>query len=203
MTALASGFPEPVHAAQEIFRAVMLAMARPGTAIRVSVALSPPPPLSPVLGAIALTLLDYETPLWLDASLASNPDVSAWIRFHTGAPVIEASSGAAFALVSDPSRIPLPEELSLGTAEFPDRSTTVVVQVVNLDGQPKLKLRGPGIPGTREFAPSGVPADFKDILIRNQDFFPRGIDFILADAACIAALPRTVRIAGDRACMSQ
>ena len=88
MSAVAVGFAEPVLAAQTTFRTVMDALARPGSVRRLA-GVAAPAPLSPSAAAIALTLLDYETPFWLDAPLAGAPEV---VRFrlrqhrHGGAP---------------------------------------------------------------------------------------------------------------------
>ena len=60
------GFAEPVADAQTTFRAVLDAMARPGTIHQVGANLSPPAPLDPATAAVLLTLADNETPLWLD-----------------------------------------------------------------------------------------------------------------------------------------
>jgi len=42
--------------------------------------------------AIALTLFDHDTPLWLDPSMSGTSEVTKWFKFHTGAPVIADSS---------------------------------------------------------------------------------------------------------------
>ena len=72
MMDVTAGFAEPVLAAQATFRVVMDVMARPGT-IRLLAGISAPAPLSASAAAIALTLLDYETPFWLDPPLAALP----------------------------------------------------------------------------------------------------------------------------------
>ena len=75
--ALAAGFADPVIESQGVFRAVMDALARPGTPMPLSAALAPPAPLTPGLAAVALTLADHEAPLWLDPPLAEAPAVAA------------------------------------------------------------------------------------------------------------------------------
>src|SRR5262249_28106481 len=97
MSAVAAGFDEPVLAAQSTFRNVMDAMARPGTVRRLA-GIPTPAPLSPAAGAIALTLLDYETPFWLDAPLAAAPEVARWIAFHTRARLGRAAVATPFTL---------------------------------------------------------------------------------------------------------
>ena len=66
----AAAFPAPVLASQATFRALMDAVARPGTVKPLPPAAAAPPPLSATAAAVALTMLDYETPVWLDAPLA-------------------------------------------------------------------------------------------------------------------------------------
>ena len=68
---LVPGFSEPVLASQAVFRTVMEAMARPGQIAEIGVALAPPAPLGIAAAALALTLLDFETPVWLDPKLAA------------------------------------------------------------------------------------------------------------------------------------
>ncbi len=93
-----SGFADPVHDSQSTFRAIMRAMARPGTIEVVSPDFAPPPSLSPAAAAACLALADFETPALALASLAADAAISDYLRFHTGAPA-STQQGAAFALV--------------------------------------------------------------------------------------------------------
>ena len=102
---LAPAFPAPVIANQVVFRAVMDAVARPGEVKALPPAVGAPSPLNNT-AALALALLDYETPLWLDPPLAKIPAVAEWIRFHTGARVTGDPRQAAFAFIADPAHAP-------------------------------------------------------------------------------------------------
>src|SRR5205085_9658262 len=88
-TAVAPGFTEPVLGAQTAFRAVMNAMARPGTVLPLAGIAQAPAPLLPAAAAIALALVDYETPVWLDPALAGASAVGRWLAFHSGAPLTD------------------------------------------------------------------------------------------------------------------
>ncbi|MDW6025561.1 phosphonate C-P lyase system protein PhnH [Mesorhizobium sp. BAC0120] len=123
------GFANPVFDAQAVFKAVMDAMARPGTVMPVKALASPPEPLSATAAAVALTLCDHDTPLWLDSQLAASAAVYSWLGFHTGAPLVEVPAQAAFALAASPGRLPPLGNFGRGSQEYPDRSTTIVLQV--------------------------------------------------------------------------
>jgi alpha-D-ribose 1-methylphosphonate 5-triphosphate synthase subunit PhnH len=192
---LAPAFEDPALASQEVFRTVMEAMARPGLARPLRSGLAAPPPLSPTAAAVALTLLDYETPFWLDHALAQASEVAAWIRFHTGASQAADSAHAAFGFVSDAVALPPFDVFASGSIEYPDRSTTLVLQVASLGQGEELKLCGPGIAGTRSFSAQPLPPDFRARLIANREIFPRGVDFILVSLDAVAALPRSLRVA--------
>jgi alpha-D-ribose 1-methylphosphonate 5-triphosphate synthase subunit PhnH len=194
MGAVAAGFAEPVLAAQATFRTVMDAMARPGKVRRLA-GTAAPAPLLPTAAAIALTLLDYETPFWLDAPLAA-PDVARFIAFHTGARLTAEPAAAAFAFVADPAAAPPFAHFALGDAEYPDRSTTLVLQVAHLAEDEGFILHGPGIAGTRRIAASPLPGDFLAQLAENRAQFPRGVDILLASANAVAGLPRSLHVAG-------
>ena len=193
--ALARAFADPVHDAQQTFRAVMNALARPGTLQPVAGLTGAPAPLAPVAAAIAVALADYETPLWLDGPLAAAPDVAAWLAFHTGARIGAAPSQAAFALVADAGALPDLAGFAQGTDVYPDRSTTLIVQVEALSGAAtRLRLAGPGISGHATLSVAGLPADIADRLAANHALFPRGVDLVLAGPEGVAALPRTTRV---------
>ena len=95
---LARGFVDPPRCSQQAFRALMDAMARPGIPRALDARLAPPAPLTPELAALALTVLDYETAVWLDPPLTAEPAVADFLRFHTSARLVEQPGDAQFAL---------------------------------------------------------------------------------------------------------
>lgn len=195
MTDLAPGFADPVFDSQRAFRAAMNAMARPGTILRMDAAIDPPPATGTAFAAVALALLDHETPVWLDPELAAMPGVAAWLRFHTGAPVVGEPADAAFALIARGDQVPPFERFATGTDAYPDRGATLLVQIEAFEGPP-ITLAGPGIDGTREIAARPLPDDFAARLGANRALFPRGVDLILCAGDRLAALPRSVRVIG-------
>ena len=196
MSAVAAGFAKPVLAAQATFRTVMDAMARPGS-VRGLAGIAAPAPLSPSAATIALTLLDYETPFWLDARLAAAPEVARFISFHTGAQLTADPAAAAFAFVAAPAAMPPFASFAQGNAEYPDRSTTLVLQVTQLAEGVGSVLRGPGIVGARHLAASPLPADFLAQFADNRAQFPRGVDILLAANDAVAGLPRSLHVEGS------
>ena len=67
-SALRPGFLAPVADSQQVFRRVLRAMSEPGSLQDIAVDLAPPAPLDRATAALCLTLLDFETPVWLDAA---------------------------------------------------------------------------------------------------------------------------------------
>ena len=120
--ALEGGFTDAPIDAARAFRGLMTAMARPGTICDVSGA-TPPAPLGAAAGTAILTLCDPDTPIYL-GSACDTQDVRDWITFQTGAPFVPPAQ-AMFA-VGAWDDLPLCE-FAIGTAEYPDRSATVVV----------------------------------------------------------------------------
>ena len=195
--ALAHGFAQPVFEGQQVFRAVMDALARPGTIVSLDSALVPPAPLTAELSAVALTLADADAPLWLDAALAASPAVSAYLRFHTGAPIVTEPAEAAFALVSNPAECPALSRFGLGSPEYPDLSTTLILAVAELSDGPGLALAGPGIPDQASLGVTPLPPGFTEQARANQRLFPRGIDLLFVAPGRIAGLPRSTRLLED------
>lgn len=189
MTALASS---SAFASQAAFRALMEAFARPGE-IRTLRGAAAPAPLAPASAALVQSLADYETPVWLDGAFAAVPAVADWIRFHTGAPMVKEPREAGFALIADPLALPDFAQFALGSEEYPDRSTTLIVQIERFEGR-ALALEGPGIKGSRTLAAEPLPDDIAERLRANRELFPRGIDLVLVAGAQVAALPRSVRV---------
>jgi alpha-D-ribose 1-methylphosphonate 5-triphosphate synthase subunit PhnH len=184
---LTAGFADPVQDAQRCFRAVLDAMARPGTIVGVA-GLVPPPPLCAAAAAVLLTLADHETPLWLDPDARPARD---WIAFHTGAPDAASQAAATFAIVLGEPDL---TRFNPGTHEGPETSATLIVQLPALTGGPCLRLRGPGLKDSAILAPAGLPRDFPALWHRNHRQFPAGVDLILCAGDQLAALPRSIQV---------
>jgi alpha-D-ribose 1-methylphosphonate 5-triphosphate synthase subunit PhnH len=188
-------FPASVLAAQSTFRAILDVTASPGTVRPVAAAVPPPAPLSAGAAAVALTLCDNDTPVWLDAGLRESEAVRQWLRFHCGCKLVDAPGDAAFAFVSTAAALPPFENFNLGTPDYPDRSTTIVLAVETLQAGPPLALTGPGIRDRQVLRAAPLPADMLARLADNRALFPCGVDLILVTADEVAALPRSVRLA--------
>jgi alpha-D-ribose 1-methylphosphonate 5-triphosphate synthase subunit PhnH len=192
---LSAGFADGVVSAHSTFRSVMDAMARPGSVHKIVAAVGTPWPLMPGTAAIALALFDHDTPIWLDRRMSETPEVANWLKFHSGAPVVTDPSVCGFAVVVDCATLPDLERFSFGTAEYPDRSTTLILQVESLTQGHAYELRGPGINGAVVLRANIEPKDLFERLAVNATLFPRGIDVVLVADDEIVAIPRTTRLA--------
>ncbi len=191
--AIALAYADPVHEAQQAFRAVMNALARPGTIQPVMGLAEAPAPLTPVAAAVILALADFETSVYLDTSLSTD-EIRTYLSFHSGAKLTREPSQAAFAVIADPLALGPFGGFALGTDAYPDRSTTLILQVPSLNEGRSFRLEGPGIKGSAELTVEGLPADIVARLADNHALFPRGVDLVLAGPHGVAALPRTTRI---------
>ena len=191
---LPAGFADKVLSAQSVFRSVMDAMARPGSVQPIRPATGAPETMMAGTAAIALTLFDHDTPIWLDQQMSATPEIARWLKFHTSAPVIADASIASFALVGNPRDLPPLDRFAFGSNEYPDRSTTLILQVESLTDGPAIELQGPGIEGTAALGASIQPQDLFERLAINAVLFPRGIDVVLVHDDAIVAIPRTTRL---------
>ncbi len=184
-TQFAGGFSNAPIDAAHAFRAAMTVMARPGE-IRTMTGAQAPAPLSRAAATLLLTLCDPETGIHLAGS-SNTPEVRQWLTFHTGAPLVDAAQ-ANFAVGTWADLQPI-DIYQIGTAEYPDRSATLVVECPVL-AQSGATLTGPGIKGTSQFR---LPA-FAGFLANSQ-LYPLGVDFFFTSGTQVAALPRSTRIA--------
>lgn len=181
---LDGGFADPAVQAAHAFRAVMEAMARPGT-IQSVADLCPPAPMSAAAGAVVLTLCDADTSLHL-AGAHDSHDLRQWIAFHTGAPIVDRAD-CDFALGRWDMLAPL-SDYAVGTAEYPDRSATLIVETDALSHE-GATLTGPGIRHDMQLSLPETAA-----FQANRLLFPLGLDFLFTCGDRIAALPRSTEV---------
>jgi alpha-D-ribose 1-methylphosphonate 5-triphosphate synthase subunit PhnH len=192
---LPAGFTDKVLSAQTTFRSVMDTLARPGSVQRIAATSGAPAAMMRGTAAIALTLFDHDTPIWLDPLMSETSEVTRWLKFHTSAPVIADPSISSFALIADAAALPTLDRFAFGSNEYPDRSTTLILQVESLTQGSAIELRGPGIDGTAVVRARVQPTDLIERLAINTALFPRGIDVVLVADDAIVAIPRTTRLA--------
>lgn len=194
-TATGGGFADPVMDAQVTFRAVMQALAEPGTLQTLPeatlAALEPPAGLSRGAAAILLALADFETPVYLGDNAR---DIAAYLRFHAGCPIVDEPAKSTFAHVAGSAALDDLGRYALGTLEYPDRSTTLVVEVKSLTEGTALTLAGPGIATTRAARLSPIHPDLVRQLADNNAPFPQGVDLLFTDGRAVIGLPRSTRV---------
>ncbi|NQW02162.1 MAG: phosphonate C-P lyase system protein PhnH [Rhodospirillales bacterium] len=190
---LAAGFADPVMQAQSTFRLILDAMSRPGTTVSCGAELTPPASVHAAAAAFLLTVADFETPVWLPASQADS-GFATWLKFHCSCPIAPTPDCAAFALIDIADEMPSMAAFGQGTEEYPDRATTLIIQVDHLDRGQNLALSGPGIKDKTALSVSGLPATFWSDWRANNTLFPCGVDLMLTAGTQLAALPRTVKV---------
>ena len=191
------GLGDPVQQSQVIFRNVLAALAEPGLVRSVDFAAVPGLRAGPAAIALLLTLADGDTSLYLGADQAA---LAAYLRFHTGAPIVSEPDAAQFALLADCQQLSL-TDFKAGSEDFPDQSATLIIEVEQLAERGPVVLRGPGIPGHRRVDIRGLPADFVQQWAANHSAFPCGVDVILTCGNQLMGLPRTTHL--EASCMSR
>ena len=199
---IATGFPDPVHDAQHTFRNALEAIARPGRLQTLPVLPQALSGLQPAAAAIALSLVDFETPVWLSPGCEGAAD---FLRFHCGCPLVTEPGQACFAFAAGWHEVPPLARFNLGSDTAPEASTTLVVEVALLETSGPLVLSGPGIEHRHRLTGAAIPEARIAERAALQTLFPRGIDLFLTHDRQVCALPRTTRIQilGSEACMSR
>ncbi len=189
-----SGFLNPVHDAQYVFRSILEAISHPGRIVELDDLPDAPVPLYPAAAAICLGLVDFETPVWVDNATAASAQAINHLKFHCACPITTIPDEACIALLGDSLESVDLARFNLGSDERPETSTTVIIQVEALDEGPGKRLHGPGIDGSTELSVAGIPDVFWNALKRNHALFPRGVDIILCTHDAIVCLPRTTQV---------
>ncbi len=187
------GFIDKVSESQLSFRILMDAFSHPALARDFVARASAWGAMQPSSVTLLLTLADQDTAIWLDEPYADDEGMRSLIAFYCGAPIVAEPERAVFAFISDVARIGDFTRFAPGEPDFPDRSTTLIVQTVALQTGPHL-FAGPGILETRSFGAEGLSKDFASQWRRNRRSFPLGVDLIFVTDAEVVALPRSLRL---------
>jgi alpha-D-ribose 1-methylphosphonate 5-triphosphate synthase subunit PhnH len=190
-TELESAFDQ-VFMSQQIYRLLLDAMARPGQIVALpKLEIYPPDGLSRPIAGLAFTLIDQET------TFAVLPDQQSWSQYlclNTGSRRAELSR-AEFIIVDGSTDLPSLMEVNRGDLLFPDRGATLMIMASSVgedDGDIKLTLWGPGVPGKKGLSLSGMClANLERVRALNREF-PLGVDLILTDSrGFLTCIPRS------------
>lgn len=191
LDSVADGFAQPPQDAQTAYRSILRALSRPGLPVIID-GHHGLEGLTPAAASILLTLLDFDTALFLGPELRSGP-VPNWVRFHTGCQVTDDLSQADFALFAT---VPTADDFAKarqGDPKYPDQSATFIVQVASFNGGQAVSLHGPGINGDLTLEVQGLESAFWDAWRLNASQFPLGIDVMVCSGSELIGLPRTSR----------
>lgn len=193
--AIGCGLTDPVLDSQRIFRLTLEALSHPGRVIELPGLVESPPLVPDAIASICLALADLDTPVWIQPGESClERELAAMLRFHCGCTITASSENAAFALIHDARRMDSLQRFAVGSAEYPDRSTTLLVAIGGFEQGDPWVLKGPGIAGHRTLSPAGLPESFRREWGENTSLFPRGVDLILCSGRRIAGIPRTTMI---------
>lgn len=174
-------------AQQRAFRAVLDGFARPGTLVPAQ----PPDAVLMFLSAVLDESVSLADPLGLVGTDARR------LLLAPTAPEAQ----ARFVLLDGRRPPDAGFQPALGTLESPELSATLVLTVDALSDAPSpadaavvLQLQGPGVPGTRVLAVSGLHPDWLARRAVWVGAYPMGVDIVLAAPDAMVALPRTTRI---------
>jgi alpha-D-ribose 1-methylphosphonate 5-triphosphate synthase subunit PhnH len=180
-------------AAGQVSRWNSALLSRPGVVVELEAPLPDLPGLFAATAAIATTLFEQDTRVWLSPTVDC-ASVRKYLRGHTGCIVVAEPTLADFAIIARPGELPPFGSFSCGTQADPKSSTTLIVQLDGLEGEGPLRLEGPGIPGAINLAARGLGAAFVLQWNQNARLAPRGIDILLTCGRRLCVLPRTMRI---------
>ena len=191
--AMEHGFAPTTLESQSAFRIVLDAMSRPGSAGKISGDPAAPLPLDAATAAVALCLFDHDTRILLGDGIACI-DVYDFLKLHCSCPLIKSGLQADFGLLLARDGVPGLAQFSRGTDAFPEKSTTLVIQVPDIDKGAPVRLTGPGIETEATLRVSGMPDYFWQERRSQQETFPLGVDLIFTSGDRLVALPRSTRI---------
>ena len=202
---IGAGFSDEAMGSQQVFRAVLRALSRPGEAVELIHDAQVGSQGHASSAGVLLALLDPDCRVWFSASLRST-DVPVWLRFHTGCEVVTDASVAHFLWFHQDDPLLNFSGLANGTDSYPDQSATVIVDIATASAQPDdcpaLSLSGPGIETSVSLAVPGLSSASFEVLLEglsgNATRFPRGVDVLLAGPTQITGLARSTLVTMKR-----
>jgi alpha-D-ribose 1-methylphosphonate 5-triphosphate synthase subunit PhnH len=200
---------DPVFDAQEHYRLLLDAMARPGTInVLPRRPLTPPAGLPTAAALVGFALLNSDITFYAEGKDAAT--LTRYLAVNTSARGVP-KGDADFIFACGASPATLITGIKTGTLAYPEEGATLVAAVDAmagevlglgpLEGHPAgipalaLTLKGPGVAGSKTFFVAGLSVALLEALLACNAEFPLGIDLVLADPADrIACIPRSSKV---------
>lgn len=189
---------DPVFDAQEHYRLLLDAMARPGKIRELPrLQMSAPEGLTSAAALVGFALLNADVSFYADAG----ETVSRYLVVNTSARPAERVS-ADFVFADGMAHASLLNGMKTGTLSYPEEGATLILCVKALtneeegSGDPSvICIQGPGVYGEKKLFVGGLNSGLLDGLRQCNMEFPLGIDLVLTDAGHrIACIPRSSRM---------
>lgn len=181
---------------QRAFRAMLDALAHPGTVVRLPAGVLDPALPSPLLLPLALAdpsvrvdVVGVEADRWLEVVLAA-----------TGARRCPLEAADLVAGLG-PVRAQTVRSLRRGRPAAPEESARLALECRRLrpgrttGSEVTVELRGPGVPGTVHLGIDGLTPGVVDALVEVNQDFPVGVDtWLVSEDRQLVGLPRSARL---------
>ena len=135
------GFKDKTFESQEAFRLILQATSNPGKKIQFTNDYHSLENLNASSINIIFTLLDLDTNVFIQSAQESN--ISNFIKLHTGAPITKNKVESDFAVVTD-GDLDF-DSFHVGLDQYPDKATTLIIQIHSMSQGEDFVLSGPGI----------------------------------------------------------
>jgi alpha-D-ribose 1-methylphosphonate 5-triphosphate synthase subunit PhnH len=201
---------DPVFDAQEHYRLLLDAMARPGkinTLPRLILSVPAGGILKEAAALVGFALLNADVHFFVDG--AGSDVATRYLLVNTSARPVSLEE-ADFVFASGLASAALVEAMKKGSLPYPEEGATLVLSVAALSAEASqgpteasqgpteaspglaLTLQGPGINGKKTFFVRGLSARLLEALQQSNVEFPLGVDLILTDGdGHVACIPRS------------
>ncbi len=167
----------------DYFRSILFATSYPGS-IEILDSINSPSKMFSASCSIIKTFSDSYSNIFLGRDI-NNPETIDWIKFNTGANITD-KKNANFAIGIWDDLLPL-DEFKKGDDQNPDQSCTIICQ--SKFEKPNAIITGPGIKSSKSiFLPD------REIIKKNNQQFPLGLDFYFVDNDKFYSIPRSLKI---------
>ena len=186
------GFDGPAVGSHQTFRAILAAMENPGQLVTIRENPHAPDVFNTASAATCLMLLDFETTVWTDIDWRS-PAIG-WLQLCCGCSVVTESCMANFAIITKPANMPALDYFRIDRNEYPERPTTMVVQVDDILPAVYEHYSNSFVDNTARLEYKGVADIFWDQWSQLSLLHPLGIDIFFTCDDVLSALPKMKRI---------